>query len=60
MSDPVVDEVRKARMAHTRKCNGDLSIIAQDLREVQRSCGHKVVRLAPRRLHPTSASSRTA
>jgi hypothetical protein len=60
MSDPIVNEVRQARMAHTRKCHGDLAAIAQDLREVQRSCGHKVVRLAPRRLQPTSASRRTA
>ena len=53
MSDPIVDEVRRARMAHTQKFNYDLSAICKDLRAIQENCGHKVVRLEPRRIEPT-------
>jgi len=58
MRDPIVEEVRKHRMEHTRKFQGDLSAICADLRSVQIASGHKVVRLAPRKLEPTRASSR--
>ena len=58
MKDPVVEEVRKHRMEHTRKFRGDISAICADLRSIQSASGHKVVRLAPRKLEPTKASSR--
>jgi len=58
MKDPIVEEVRKSRMEHTRKFQGDLSAICADLRDVQIASGHKVVRLAPRKLKPTIRSSR--
>jgi len=58
MRDPIVEEVRKHRMEHTRKFQGDLSAICTDLRSIQSASGHKVVRLAPRKLEPTRASSR--
>jgi hypothetical protein len=60
MSDPIVEEVRQARMTHTRKWNGDLTAIAKDLKDIQRSCGHRIVRLPPRLRHPTAAFRRTA
>lgn len=50
MKDPIVEEVRKHRMEHTRKFKGDLAAICEDLRAIQRTCGHKVVRLAPVKL----------
>jgi hypothetical protein len=50
MRDPIVEEVRKYRMEHTRKFRGDLSAICADLRYIQKASGHKVVRLAPRKL----------
>jgi len=53
MRDPIVEEVRKHRMEHTRKFQGNLSKICIDLRHVQKASGHKLVRLAPRKLeHP--------
>jgi hypothetical protein len=58
MSDPIVEEVRKHRMEHTAKFRGNLSEICADLRRVQVASGHQVVRLAPRKLKPTKASSR--
>lgn len=58
MKDPIVEEVRKHRMEHTRKFKGDFSAICADLRSIQAASGHKVVRLAPRKLEPTKASSR--
>ena len=50
MKDPIVEEVRNYRMEHTRKFQGDLSAICADLRYIQIASGHKVVRLAPRKL----------
>jgi hypothetical protein len=58
MRDPIVEEVRKYRMEHTRKFRGDLAAICADLRSIQNTSGHEVVRLPPRRLEPTKASSR--
>lgn len=55
MKDPIVEEVRKHRMDHTRKFRGDLAAICADLRDVQKASGHEVVRLAPRKLQPTQS-----
>ena len=49
MKDPIVAEVRKHRMDHTRKFKGDLTAICADLRAVQEASGHKLVRLHPRK-----------
>ena len=48
MKDPIVEEVRKYRMEHTRKFGGDLAAICADLRRIQNASGHKVVRLKSR------------
>jgi hypothetical protein len=45
MKDPIVEEVRKHRMEHTKKFGGDLKAICEDLRRIQRASGHLVVRL---------------
>lgn len=60
MKDPIVEEVRKHRLEHTRKFGGDLTAICADLRRIQKASGHQVVRLAPVRIAPTKASSRRA
>ena len=36
MSDPIVEEVRRYRMEHTRKFGGDLFRICEDLHRLQR------------------------
>jgi hypothetical protein len=58
MRDPIVEEVRKHRMEHTRKFRGDLSAICDDLRSIQIASGHKVIRLAPRKKDLSKASAR--
>jgi hypothetical protein len=58
MKDPIVEEVRTHRMEHTRKFRGDLSAICTDLRSIQITSGHKVIRLASRKPAPTKTSSR--
>lgn len=58
MKDPIVEEVRKHRAEHTRRFGGDLAAICADLRSIQSASGHEVVRLAPRKLKPTSPSTR--
>ena len=57
MTDPIVQEVRKHRMEHTRRFAGDLAAICADLRTIQAASGHVVVRLSPRRPEPASAST---
>jgi hypothetical protein len=53
VKDPIVEEVRKYRMEHTRRFGGDLAAICADLRKIQSASGHEVVRLPPRRLKET-------
>ena len=48
MKDPIVEEVRKHRMEHTRQFGGDLDAICADLRAKQAASGRVVVRLPPR------------
>jgi len=36
MNDPIVEEVRRHRMEHTRKFGGNLKLIGEDLRRIQR------------------------
>jgi len=49
MKDPIVEETRKHRMEHTRKFGGNLAAICADLRNIQATSGHTVVRLTPRK-----------
>ena len=58
MRDPIIEEVRKHRMEHTRKFRGNLSAICADLRSIQIASGHKVVHLAPKKKELTKASGR--
>jgi len=58
MKDPIVEEVRKHRMDHARKFEGDLRAICEDLRAIQRACGQKVVRLPPRFLGRSKQAGR--
>jgi hypothetical protein len=58
MKDPIVEEVRKYRMEHTRRFGGDLAAICAHLRSVEEASGHEIVRLPPRRLKPTKPSRR--
>jgi len=60
MKDLIVEEVRKHRMEHTRRFRGDLSAICADLRSVQTASGHRIVRLAPRKLEPNKSPKRRA
>jgi hypothetical protein len=56
MNDPIVDEVRRYRMEHTRKFGGDLKLICEDLRRIQRESGCEVVRRPPKLLLPVEES----
>ena len=60
MKDPIVEEVRKHRREHTQQFHGELSEICADLRRVQESSGHEVVRLTTRRLKPNARTNRRA
>ncbi len=61
MTDPIVQEVRAARMAHAKKFNYDLSAICADLRRIEKRCGHQLVSREPKRIiEPTSLLHRTS
>ncbi len=48
MNDPMAEEVRAARMAHTKKFNYDLTAICADLRRIETESGHKLVIRKPK------------
>jgi hypothetical protein len=50
MNDPIVEEVRRHCMEHTRKFGGDLKRICEDLQRLQRESGCQVVRRPPKLL----------
>jgi len=60
MNDPFVDEVRAARMKHTQKFNGNLKLICEDLRRIQREFPDRIVRGQPNRIVPTKPSTEHA
>jgi len=48
MMDPIVEEVRNARQEHARKFNNNLDDICNDLKRIEKECGHKIVSLQPK------------
>ena len=59
MKDPIVEEVRRYRMEHTRKFGGDLRRICEDLRRIQRESGGQIVRRAPKLLEKPKRDTTT-
>jgi len=57
MIDPIVDEVRRHRMEHTRECGSDLDAICEDLRRKQAISNRRIVRLPPKRLQSTASNA---
>ena len=49
MTDDVLEEVRRARLAYGERFGFDLEAIGRDLREQERLSGREVFNLAPRR-----------
>ena len=60
MTDKNVEEIRENRMAHTRKFNGDLALICEDLRKIQQEFPQRIVRGKPNKLPSTQPSSERA
>ena len=57
MRDPIVEEVRASRMRHAQRCGHDLAAIVRDLQNIQSKCGHRIVRLEPKKINPTRKST---
>nr|VFJ55477.1 MAG: hypothetical protein BECKDK2373C_GA0170839_10492 [Candidatus Kentron sp. DK]VFJ57825.1 MAG: hypothetical protein BECKDK2373B_GA0170837_106836 [Candidatus Kentron sp. DK] len=57
MKDPIVEEVRRYRMEHTRRFGFDLHRICEDLRRLEKDLGDRVVELQPRRLESGTGHS---
>ncbi len=49
-SDPIVEEIRAIRKAHTAQFNNDLKAICADLKKQEKNSGHPVVSLPPKPL----------
>lgn len=56
MGDPIVESVREARDEHAKKFNYSVHEICEDLRSKQKTCGHKVVSLPPKRIIKATGS----
>jgi hypothetical protein len=50
MRDPIVEEVRRHRKQHATEHGNDLERIVADLREKEKTSGHKVVTRKPKLL----------
>ena len=50
MTDPIIEEVRKARAEHAGKFDYDLKRIVADLQSRQKRHGARLVRLSPKPL----------
>ena len=50
MKDPIVEEIRKIREAHAAWFQFDLHAICEDLRKKEKTCGHTIVSLTPKRI----------
>jgi hypothetical protein len=51
MNDPIVDELKKGREEYYNKFNGDLALIAKDIKKLQEEAkknGVKFVKLEPK------------
>ncbi|VFN05767.1 MAG: hypothetical protein BECKG1743D_GA0114223_110552 [Candidatus Kentron sp. G] len=55
MKDPIVEEVRRYRMEHTRRFDFDLHRICEDLRRLEKDLGDRVVEPRPKRLEPSNS-----
>jgi hypothetical protein len=50
MKDPIVEEIRSFRDAHSKKFNYDLDAICEDLKTHQKNAGFPLVKLKPKQL----------
>ena len=57
MKDPIVAEVRKYRMEHTKRFHSDLALICADLRKLEAGLGDRLIVPQPRRLRPAGGST---
>jgi len=53
-SDPILEEIWKARDEHARRFNYDLKKICADLRRIERQSGRRVVTRKPKRRSTTT------
>ncbi len=50
MIDQIVQEIRDLRDAHAKRFNYDLDAICDNFITHQQKCGHKIVKLKPKKL----------
>ena len=54
--DPIVEEVREARRAHSEEHGNDLHAICEDIRRKEAQFQDRIVRRPPKRIPQKSAS----
>jgi hypothetical protein len=57
MKDPIVEEVRNCRQEYADQFGGDLDAMVADLRKIQATCGHEVVRRPAKKPRPSQQST---
>lgn len=55
MTDPIVEEVRKARNEHAKKFNYDIKAIVADIQKQQKESGREFVSFPAKRIEPVSS-----
>ena len=50
MRDPIIEEIRTIRDAHANRFQFDLHAICEDLRKKEKTFGHPIVSLPPKRI----------
>ena len=50
MKDSIVEEIRTIRGVHAARFQFDLHAICEDLRKKEKTCGHPIVSLPPKRI----------
>ncbi len=56
MKDPIIEELRRHRMEHTRRFGADLTLICEDLRKLEADVRERLVSPNPKRLQPKDAT----
>jgi len=58
IEEDIIAEIRAARDAHAQKFNYDIDAMFRDWKEKEKTCGHPVVSLPPKRIPPTKKPSK--
>jgi hypothetical protein len=53
MKDIIVEKIHEIRKQHAEEFNFDLNAIVNDLIKIEKTCGHKIIKLPPKFIDKT-------